>query len=83
MCPCTHLINFLRMRKHSSPLEPLFSFMDGQPVPKSFFTQHLRSALAFCNLDLQRYQSHSFRIGAATTAAALGFSELQIQSMGR
>lgn len=52
--------------------------MDKLPVSKQFFTHHLRTALAFCNLDLQRYQSHSFRIGAATTAASLGFSEIQI-----
>jgi hypothetical protein len=57
--------------------------MDGQPISKHFFTKHLRATLAFCNLDLHRYQSHSFRIGAATTAASMGFSEIQIQNMGR
>jgi hypothetical protein len=45
------------------------------------FRVQLRSALPFCNLDLQRYQPHGFSIGAATTTAALGFSKLQIQSM--
>lgn len=57
--------------------------MNKLPVSKQFFTHHLRTALAFCNLDLQRYQSRSFRIGAATTAASLGFSGIQIQNMGR
>lgn len=57
--------------------------MDGLPISRQYFTQQLRLALAFCNLDLQSYNTHSFRIGAATTAASLGFSELQIQSMGR
>lgn len=47
--------------------------MDELPVSKQFFTHHLRTSLAFCNLDLQRYQSHSFRIGAATTAASQKF----------
>ena len=83
ICPCASLMDFLQLRKHSVPTDPLFSFMDGRPVSKQFFTCHLRNALAFCNLDLQRYQSHSFRIGAATTAAFLGHSELQIQNMGR
>jgi hypothetical protein len=83
ICPCTTLIQYLKFRKHTSKSQPLFSFMDGSPVSKTFFTQHLRSALSFCNLDLHRYQSHSFRIGAATTAASAGFSELQIQTMGR
>jgi hypothetical protein len=83
ICPCAALLQDLQVRKHASPSEPLFSFMDGAPVSKHFFTQNLRAALAFCHLDLHRYQSHSFRIGAATTAAASGFSGLQIQNMGR
>lgn len=83
ICPCLALTQYLQLRKHGSPSEPLFSFMDKLPVSKQFFTHHLRTALAFCNLDLHRYQSHSFRIGAATTAALLGFSEIQIQNMCR
>lgn len=57
--------------------------MDKLPVSKQFFTHHLRTSLAICNLDLQRYKSHSFRIGAATTADSWGFSEIEIQKMGR
>lgn len=83
ICPWLALTQYLQLRKHGSPSEPLFSFMDELPVSKQFFTHHLRTALAFCNLDLQRYQSHSFRIGAATTAASWGFSEIQIQKMDR
>lgn len=83
VCPCQALLHYLNLRKHSSPSEPLFSFMDGLPISRQYFTQQLRSALAFCNLDLHLYKAHSFRIGAATTAASQGFSELQIQSMGR
>ena len=33
--------------------------------------------------DDRRIKGHSFRIGAATTAASLGFTEDQIQRMGR
>ena len=50
---------------------------------QTIFTDHLRNALAFYNLDLQRYQSHSFRIGEATMDAFLCHSELQIQNIGR
>lgn len=83
VCPCQAFLHYLNLRKHSSPSEPLFSFMDGLPISRQYFTQQLRSALAFCNLNLHLYKAHSFRIGAATTAASQGFSELQIQSMGR
>lgn len=82
-CPYLSLLDYLNVRKHTSPSDPLFSFTDGIPISKQFFTQQLRLALSFCHFDLNRYQSHSFRIGAATTAATRGFTELQIQTMGR
>lgn len=83
LCPHESLMQYLSVRKHDSPSHPVFSFMDGAPVSRQFFTEQLRLALSFCNLNLHQYQTHSFRIGAATTAAARGFSELQIQHMGR
>lgn len=83
LCPYRALLDYFRQRKHSSGSEPLFSFMDGAPISRSFFTQHLKSVISFCNLNLQQFHTHSFRIGAASTAASLGFSELQIQTMGR
>ena len=53
-----------------------------RPTLTIFFTQQLQ--LAFHSVILTtRYQTYSFRIGAATTAAACGFSELQIQTMAR
>lgn len=78
ICPCALLMELLHHRKHSVPSDPLFSFMDRSPVSKQFFTYQLLYALSFCNLDLQRYQFHSFRI----VAASLGHSELQNQRMG-
>ena len=41
------------------------------------------SSRKFAGLNVKNYKSHSFRIGAATTAWAKGFSEEQIQQMGR
>jgi hypothetical protein len=43
----------------------------------------LQLSLKFAGLNVKNYKSHSFRIGAATTAWAKGFSEEQIQQMGR
>jgi hypothetical protein len=57
--------------------------MDNTPVLRQYFTAQLRLALKFNDLDLSRYQTHSFRIGTATTAAASGYTEIQIQNMGR
>lgn len=47
ICPCLALSQYLQLRKHGSPSEPLFSFMDKLPVSKQFFTHHFRTALAF------------------------------------
>ncbi|XP_056016344.1 uncharacterized protein LOC125673205 isoform X1 [Ostrea edulis] len=83
LCPYKTLLDYIFIRKHSSPGSPLFSFMDDSPVLRHYFTTQLRAALLFCKLDLVRYQAHSFRIGAATTAAATGYTEVQIQKMSR
>lgn len=83
LCPYQALTTFLNLRKHHSPESPLFSFMDNTPVPRQYFTSQLQLALKFGNLNLSKYQAHSFRIGAATSAAAKGYTEIQIQNMGR
>ena len=40
-------------------------------------------ALTFCDLNTSWYQTHSFRIGAASWAAARGFSDSQIMPFRR
>lgn len=62
---------------------PLFSFLSGKPVTHSFVINNLKSALTFCGFNPDLYKGHSFRIGAATEAAKLGFSENYIQQLGR
>lgn len=83
LCPLKACQAYLLIRSHLSIDEPLFSFMDGTPISRNFFTENLQHSLAFSGLDIHQYHSHSFRIGAATTAASSGSSEVQIQQMGR
>lgn len=52
-------MQYLSVRKHDSPSHPVFSFMDGAPVSRQFFTEQLRLALSFCYLNLHQYQTHS------------------------
>lgn len=46
-------------------------------------TSHLRSAIQFIGLSTEHFKGHSFRIGEATHAASLGFSDQVIQKLGR
>ena len=43
----------------------------------------MRSALELQGMDVRGLISHSFCIGAATTAAAFGMEDLLIQALGR
>jgi hypothetical protein len=81
ICPVSALNEYLQLRKASNG--PLFGFMDGSPVSRLFFSTQLRLSLNWAGLDPTKYKGHSFRIGAASTAAQQGFSEEKIKLMGR
>lgn len=81
LCPVTAMFNYLSVSKHRSG--PLFQFPCGTPVSYYYFSSSLKSLLLFIGLNPDVYKGHSFRIGAATSAAAKGISSSVIQSMGR
>ena len=62
---------------------PLFCFPDASPVTVGQFNTELHRYLIFCGLDVAHYKSHSFRIGAASHAAEMGFTDAQIRTLGR
>ena len=80
-CPVNSLQRYCSMR--GTTLGALFCFADGSPVKTSHFTQQLRQALTFCGLNSSKYKSHSFQIGAASSAADNGLSDAQICHLGR
>ena len=81
VCPVSHLLEYLSLRGQSPG--PLFCWPDASPICRSFFVTALSEDLNFCDLDGSRYKSHSFRIGAASWAAAKGMSDAQIRNFGR
>lgn len=81
MCPVHALYEYLETFGHHTG--PLYQFIGGSPVLYSFVSKHLQNAIQFIGLNPALYKGHSFRIGAATHAASLGFSENCIQKMGR
>lgn len=73
----------LRSSQAKSPYEPLFIDDSNKPVTRFWFQKHLKSVLQQSGIPAKNYSSHSFRIGAATSAAQKGLSQQQIQTLGR
>ena len=61
---------------------PLFRLQDGRYITKGVVISKVRSALAVLGYDEAAYAGHSFRIGAATTAAEPGTEDSLIKMMG-
>lgn len=55
----------------------------GNPMSRQCFLFHVKQILCRLGYDEARYSGHFFRIGAATTAAAVGIQDHLIQLLGR
>ena len=81
LCPVAALLHYLCVR---GPREgPLFRFEDGRPLIRPRLVAAMRLALAKAGINQTDYCSHSFRIGAATTAAEKGIEDSVIKTLGR
>ena len=65
------------------PRGPLFSFQSGRYLARSAVVHLLRDAARFASLSYKSLKGHSFRIGAASTAAAAGLPDWLIKVLGR
>ena len=81
LCPVTAILNYLAVRSREE--DPLFVFSDGRYLSRQRLVSHLQTALRSCGIDPCLYTGHSFRIGAATTAASVGIEDSVIQMLGR
>ena len=62
---------------------PLFHFKDGKSLTRVRFVNKLRDTLRNIGICQDSYSGHSFRAGAATTAAQHGIPDATIQLLGR
>ena len=62
---------------------PLFITEDGRALTRQTFSVMLDSVLEKLHLDTRSFNTHSFRIGAATTAAMAHIPDSQIMMLGR
>ena len=81
-CPVRAMHTYFKVRGFC-PEAPLFVLADNRPLTRTSFVTMLRVVLGKLGLDSTLYAGHSFRIGAATTAAAAGLPDWLIQALGR
>ena len=81
VCPVTALLPYLAVR--GSNEGPLFMMANQQYLTPSLFRASLFNTLKSVGINTHEYNTHSFRIGAATSAKAAGISDLHIKMLGR
>ena len=81
LCPVAAVLAYLAARGNKPG--PLFNFADGKPLTKERFVHHTREALSQAGINASNYAGHSFRIGAATVAAAVGIQDSTIKMLGQ
>ena len=84
-CPYSAMQRYFsqaRLYSHKQ-VKPLFIFCNGDTLNRKNFLKQLRSMLKQAKLPSHHFNTHSFRIGAATSAAASGISSKTIKQLGR
>ena len=80
LCPVVAVLSYMVERGNSPG--PLFQWQDGTYLTRDSFVHSLREALSLAGYPPEKFAGHSFRIGAATTAACCGIPESLIQTLG-
>jgi hypothetical protein len=81
LCPVAAVVAYM-VKRGATPGQ-FFRFQDGKPLTKATFVHHVRLALQNAGLPYGNFAGHSFRIGAATTAAKAGMEDSVIRTLGR
>ena len=81
LCPVAAVLSFVAIR--GSQQGPFFVTSAGDPLTKQMFIGEIRKVLSRLGLPDHEYAGHSFRIGAATSAALAGIEDSTIQLLGR
>ena len=81
LCPVAAMLGYLDVRGLDAGL--LFMFTGGTGLTRSRFMANVQDALKTAGVDESRYNGHSFRIRAATMAAAKGIEDSIIKTLGR
>lgn len=81
ICPVAAVLTYMTVRGPDTG--PLFVFRDGRYLTRARFVAQVKQALKRAGVDHTHYSGHSFRSGAATTAARQGIGDATIKMLGR
>ena len=81
ICPVKAMLMYLAICGKSPG--SLFISKNNTPLTRAQFKTLVSTTLRTAGLNDSEYNTHSFRIGAATTAKAVGIADAQIQLLGR
>ena len=80
VCAVRALLHYLHLRGGNAG--PLFRHKNGSPLTRTTLTAWLRNAVSRAGIE-GNFSGHSFRIGAATSAATAGIPDHLIKTLGR
>ena len=81
MCPVRAIKKYCQVRPNMAG--PLFCTSMGQYLTRALMSRLVKNTFKANNINSDHYSSHSFRIGAATTAASAGIPDRTIKTLGR
>ena len=81
LCPVGAVAAYLAVRCREPG--PFFKFAKGAPLSRTVLVSRMKTALGSSGVEASKYSGHSFRIGAATTAASAGIEDSLIKTLGR
>lgn len=89
-CPVYLMEQYLCLRREQLTstascydISPLFIDVDGKPFTRTKFLYYVKQVLCRLGYDENKYSGHSFRIGAASSAAEANIEDHMIQTLGR
>ena len=83
LCPVKALLRHWELAPLKDGYAPLFQHGDGTPVTYEQLQPVIDACCRASGMNAESFKPHSFRIGAATTAALLGIPAHAIKVLGR
>lgn len=83
LCPSKAICSLLKQPYLTADDSPLLQWASGSPVSRQTFNNAIKWLAQCSGLNPSVFSTHSFRIGAATTAASAGVPDSLIQTLGR